>query len=118
MDNDKIYDIALIAPNCFYYQTDLFRQLASHPRIALTVYFCSTESLESRDLENTYRVKDSWGTGEELLEGYNYKFVRNYSPSPYYLNSMIGLMNLGIWQEINRSRPDAVILMSWMNPNF
>lgn len=112
------YKVAIVAPNCFYYQVDLFRQLANHPRIDLTVYFCSAEGLGSEDVAKMFGAKGGWGAGDELLDGYNFKFLRNYSPWPSYLNSLIGLMNWGIWREIKQTRPDGIVLMSWMNPTW
>ena len=65
-----------------------------------------------------YKSDGRWGGETELLEGYTYKFLRNYSPSPSYLKWPGGLLNLGIWSEIKRNRPDVVILMSWMNATW
>jgi hypothetical protein len=90
------YRLAIIAPNCFYYQADLFRHLAKHPRIDLTVYFCSDEGMGSEDVAKMFGVDGNWGIGDPLLKGYNHKFMRNYSPWPSYLNSLVGLMNWGI----------------------
>lgn len=111
----KRYKVAIVAPTCFYYQAALFRELAAHPRIDLIVYFCSPEALSARDVLHMYKTNDHWGVQEEVLEGYEYKFLRNYSPFPSYLRWPFGLMNLGIWNSIGRDKPDAVVLMSWMN---
>lgn len=109
------YKLAIIAPTCFYYQVELFRQLAVHPRIDLTIYFCSRESIESQDVLAIYKTNQPWGDKEELLQGYQHKFFRNFSPSPSYLNWSFGLINLGIWNELKREKPDAAIIMSWAN---
>ena len=53
-----------------------------------------------------------------MLKGYRSKLLRNYSPQPSYLKWPFGLVNVGILKEIILSRPDAVILMSWMNPTW
>ncbi len=52
---------------------------------------------------------------EYSLEGYNYKFLRNYSPFPSYMRWPFGLINLGIWNEIKKGKFDAVILQAWAN---
>ena len=83
--NKPRYKVTIIAPTCFYYQVALFRQLAVHPRIDLTVYFCSEEALHAQDVQKMYKSDGRWGGETELLEGYTYKFLRNYSPSPSYL---------------------------------
>ena len=110
------YKIMIVAPTCFYYQVELFRELADHPEIDLTVYFCSTEALNRKEVQRMYNTDSSWGVENELLQGYKYKFLTNYSPFPSYLRSIVGLMNFGIWEEIKRNKPDVVLLMSWMNP--
>ena len=112
---DRIFKLVIVAPTCFYYQVDLFRQLAHHPGFNLKVYFCSDEALKASDVRDMYKVNASWGDENELLNGYDYQFLKNYSFRPSYLNWPHGLMNFGIFKEIKKERPDAIILMSWMN---
>lgn len=109
------YKLAVVAPTCFYYQVDMFRRLAAHPRIDLTVYFCSNESLLAKDVKEMYRSSEKWGDENELLYGYQHQVLPNRSPSPSYLKWPYGLMNFSIWKEIRENKPDVVILMSWMN---
>ena len=118
LKTEQGYKIAIIAPTCFYYQAPLFREISNHPDIDLTVYFCSDEALHAQDVQKTYRSDLTWGMESELLEGYDYKFVKNYSPVASYLRWPFGLINLGIWKEIKTQRPDVVVLMSWMNPTW
>ena len=117
-ENKSVYRVVIVAPTCFYYQVPLFQALASHPRIDLMVYFCSEEASRGDDVRKKFKASGSWGVEGELLEGYNYKFLKNFSPFPSYLRSVIGLLNFGIWGEIVRNKPDVVILMSWMNPTW
>lgn len=112
------YKLFIVAPTCFYYQVAIFRELAVNPGIDLTVYFCSDESLSSADLAKEFKTESRWGVEQELLRGFNYKFMKNYSPVPSYLRSIYGLMNFGVLAEIRNHRPDAVIIMSWMNPTW
>ena len=112
------HKLVIVAPTCFYYQISLFQTLAAHPRIDLTVYFCSEEASRGEDVSKKFKADGNWGVEEELLKGYHYKFLRNYSPWPSYLKSVTGLINVGIWREIMRVKPDTVILMSWMNPTW
>ncbi len=112
------YKVAIVAPTCFYYQADLFRSLAAHPRIDLQVYFCSDEGLAAKDVQSMYLSDSKWGGENEFLEGYRYKFVPNFSPWDSYLKPLIGLINLGIWKEFRTTKPQMVILMSWMNPTW
>ena len=82
------------------------------------VYFCSDEGLSGKDITKKFNTDGDWGVGDEMLRGYKYKFLRNYSPRPSYLNWPIGLVNFGIWNELRKTRPDAVVLMSWVNPTW
>ena len=113
--NQTRFKVAIVAPTCFYYQVPLFRQLAANPRLELTVYFCTEEALKAQDLLHMYRTGGVWGDEHELLSGYAHKFLPNYSPQPSYLKWPFGLMNFGVWAEVRKNRPNAVILMSWMN---
>jgi glycosyltransferase involved in cell wall biosynthesis len=115
-ESGKVYKVAIIAPTCRYYQVPLFQALAADPRIDLTVYFCSDEAITSKDVSRMFKTGDSWGIEETLLDGYNYKFLKNYSPFPSYLTPAYGLLNFGIWSELRKNKPDATVLMAWVNP--
>ncbi len=62
-----------------------------------------------------YGADASLGVRQELVQGYRSKLLRNYSPFPSYLHSLMGLANLGIWGEIRRVKPDVAVVMSWIN---
>jgi len=112
------YKVTIIAPTCFYYQVPLFRSLAANDRIDLTVYFCSEEGSSGEDVKSVYGNDQNWGVEGQLLDGYKSKFLKNHSPRGSYLKSLTGLANFGIWNELSRDRPDAVVIMSWMNPTW
>jgi len=112
------YKVYIVAPTCFYYQADLFRELSAYPDIDLTVYFCSNEGISARDIQEMYKVDEQWIANEWLLKGYKSILLRNYAPRPSYLKWPVGLINFGIIKEIFLYRPDVVILMSWMNPTW
>jgi len=117
-DSGRRYKVSIVAPTCFYYQVEIFRLLSNHPRIDLMVYFCSDESLESKDVATMFNSSAEWGDRDILLKGYNNQLLKNYSPTPSYLKWPTGLINLGIFGEIRRTKPDAVILMAWSNPTW
>ena len=116
--DQRKFKVAIIAPTCRYYQVPLFKELAADPRIDLTVYFCSQEALHSEDVSKQFRTSGSWGVEEQLLGGYKHKFLKNFSPRPSYLRAGYGLINFEIWGEIRREKPDAVVLMAWVNPTW
>jgi len=111
------YKVAIIAPTCFYYQVPLFRALSANDRIDLTVYFCSDEGSSGKDVKSVYG-NDQWGVEGQLLDGYRSKFLKNHAPWGSYLKSLTGLANFGVWKELRMDRPDAVVIMSWMNPTW
>lgn len=115
MESKKPYKIAIIAPVPFYYHVPLYRKLAGAPEIDLTVYYCSDETLYGTDIEKTYNTKGSFATKEDLLRGYRYKFLKNYSPLSSYLRWPFGLINFSIWKEIKQGNYDAAVLQSWTN---
>ena len=118
MDNSRPHKITIVAPTCFYYQVPLFRALASDDRLDLTVVFCTEEGVSGTDIKIAYGTNGSWGATDELLSGYKSKFLKNHARRGSYLKSLVGLLNLGIWDELKRERPDAVAIMSWMNPTW
>ncbi len=118
METSRPQKVAIIAPTCFYYQVPLFREISSSKLIDATIYFCSDEGITGSDIKSAYHSNGTWGIQEELLEGYKSKVLRNHAPRGSYLKSLIGLANFGIWKELSQERPDAVIVMSWMNPTW
>ncbi|MGA2418427.1 MAG: glycosyltransferase [Candidatus Staskawiczbacteria bacterium] len=106
------YKIAIISPTTHYYHVPLYRRLASSPEIDLTVYYCSNEAIIGSDVKKTYGATGRF-SNEDILNGYSYKFMRNYSLRPSYLRWPFGLVNFGIWQEIKNGKYDAVVLQAW-----
>jgi glycosyltransferase involved in cell wall biosynthesis len=109
------YKLTIVAPTPFYYHVPLYQRLNQSPGIDLTVFFCSKEALRGVDIKKMYNTKGRIVGKETLLEGYNHKFLRNYSLNPSYMRWPFGLINLGIWSEIRRGKYDMVILQSWSN---
>jgi glycosyltransferase involved in cell wall biosynthesis len=89
------------------YQDPLFRRLAAHPELDLTVLFCSSVGAKEY-LDHDLAVSLRWDL--DMLYGYNHRFVGNLSP-----------MKTGLWRLVNPaaigpilSREfDAVLVMGW-----
>jgi len=111
----KKYKIAIIAPTPFYYHTPLYQKLGGSSDIDLTVYYCSDETLRGVDVEKNIHQQGKFVANEELLRGYNYKFLKNYSLNKSYLKWPFGLINFGIWKEIEEGNYSAIVLQSWTN---
>lgn len=111
----KKYKLAIISPVPFYYHAPLYRKLAESQGIDLTVYYCSDEAIRGINVEKMYCTKNKFTNSEDLLRGYNYKFLKNYSFSPSFMNWPFGLVNFGLWREIKRNKFDAVVIQAWNN---
>ncbi len=103
---EKRYRLAVLTSHPIQYQTPLWRTLAQHPQIDLTVYFCSDYGVTEK-MSPDFGVKFKWDI--PLLEGYRYRFLKNYafssSPSRFW-----GLINPGIVVELWRKQYDAILI--------
>ena len=100
------YRLAVLASHPVQYQVPLFRKLAQHPQIELVVYYCSDFGVTEK-VDPGFGISIKWDI--PLLEGYKYRFLRNYAfrPSPSRLS---GLINPGIIRELRRERYDAILI--------
>lgn len=114
MDKKK-YKIAIISSTPFYYHISLYKKMVQHSDIDLIVYYCSDETIKGQDVRKMYNANAKIVNKSDLLGGYNYKFLKNYSLNPSFMNWPFGLMNFGILKEINKGRFDVVVLQSWTN---
>ncbi len=106
----KKHKIAFLVSHPIQYFSPLFKKLAERSEIDLTVLYCSDESVKGmRDSGFDSDVK--WDV--PLLEGYQYRFLKNNSPAPTICSSPFGLINFGVVKEIRRGRYDAVIIHGW-----
>ena len=84
--------------------------MAKCPCIDLNVYYCSDESI--RGMKDVgFGINLKWDI--PLLEGYNYKFLKNYSPKPSIFNGFLGLMNFSIINELRKNKYDVLIVHGW-----
>jgi len=102
------YRLAVLTSHPVQYQTPLFRKLANHPGIDLSVYFCWDFGVkESIDPEFGKKLK--WDI--PLLEGYRYTFLRNVSPRPS--SQFWGQINPGIIRELRQHHCDSILIFGW-----
>lgn len=98
--------LAYIVSHPIQYYPPLFKEFAAHSNVDLTVYFCTSFGIEpSKDPSFGEVIK--WDV--PLLEGYKYKFIKNYSPWPSP-SRFWGIMNFGLISEIFKEKYDAVII--------
>jgi glycosyltransferase involved in cell wall biosynthesis len=97
--------LAFLISHPIQYYSPLFRELSKEPKIDLTVLYCSDESV--RGMKDVGFGKDvKWDI--DLLKGYKYKFLKNYSPLKTLFRPPFGLINFEIVTEI--SKYDAIII--------
>src|SRR5205085_7902430 len=71
-----MHRIAIVASHVIQYQDPFFRLLAADPEIALTVLYCSSFGATSYRDED---MKTSLSWDIDLLQGYRYRFLPNWS---------------------------------------
>lgn len=98
------YKLAVLTSHPIQYQAPLFRKLATHPDIELTVYFCWDFGVGNEQLDPGFGVKLKWDI--PLLEGYKYKFLPNLSPKPS--SRFFGQINPSIIKELRKKHYDAI----------
>lgn len=101
--------LAVITSHPIQYQAPLFKRLAAKEDTDLTVYFCWDFGIKNPDFDKEFGIKLKWDT--PLLDGYTYKFLKNYSPKRS--TRFWGQINPGIVGEIRRSKFDAVMVFGW-----
>ena len=99
-----MYKLAALAPHPIQYQAPLFRKLADHPDIDLTVYFCWDYGEKGEFYSSEFGKKIKWDV--PVLEGYKYKFLPNLSPRAG--SSFLGQINPSIIKELFNNKYDAV----------
>lgn len=100
------YRLAALTSHAIQYQAPLFRRLAAHPKIDLTVYLCSDWGYRQY-MDRGFGRAVQWD--RPLLEGFRWKLLRNWSPlrAP---DRPLGVFNPGIIPELARNRYDAIII--------
>jgi len=104
----KKYKLAILISHPIQYQVSLFKMLAEHPQIDLTVYFCCKYGVE-KTFDSAFKEEIEWKI--PLLEGYKHKFLKNWCPcpSPVFWKQI----NPGILKELKRNKFDALLIHGW-----
>lgn len=102
--------LAIVTSHVIQYHDPLFKRLASHPDLDVTVYFCSPEGAEPY-LDRGMGVRVQWDL--DLLSGYEHRFIRNFA-SKRRRESFTGLINPGLISALRRGQYDAVlVILGW-----
>ncbi len=103
MNTETGFYLAILDSHPVVYKTPLYRILSK--RVNLSVLYCDDFGA-SRYRDADFGVL-KWDV--DLLNGYNYRILKNFSPrpSPY---SFWGVLNPGIIAELTRKRWDAILI--------
>lgn len=99
--------LAFLISHPIQYYAPLFRALAAHRDVDLTVYFATRYGIdEQKDPE--FGTTFKWDI--PLLEGYNFVFLKNYSPTPHNPSSPLWTVAPGIVSALRREKYDAIYI--------
>ncbi len=107
MNKPNIY---FIVSHPIQYFVPLYKKLSENNAIHTKVLFLSDETLKG-GIDKQFGVKFTWDI--PLLEGYEYKFVKNWSWKPSIFKGFWGLFNPGIIFELWKLPKGMVILSGW-----
>jgi glycosyltransferase involved in cell wall biosynthesis len=102
------YRVLLVASHPVQYASPVFREMARHPHLDITVAYCSLQGAQlAHDAEFGMNVQ--WDV--PLLDGYQWTQIPNRSLRPS-LGRFWGLFNLGLWDLVRGGFFDAVFLLT------
>lgn len=100
------YRLGILNSHPIQYFAPLYRRLADHPAIDLTVFFCSRKGVESYADEGFGGVEIEWD--RPLLQGYDYRFLENLAEAREEAWDFWSLVNPGIVDEVRAL--DALVI--------
>lgn len=105
----SVHRLAVVALHPIQYQAGLWRMLAEHPRLDVTVLYLDTMGIDGT-IEPTTGNRLAWDL--PLLEGYRYRFLTNWSPARF--SPVVNRINLGLPSALLRGGFDAAMLHGWL----
>lgn len=91
------------------YFAPLYRYM-NEQGVKTKAWYCSRESIKG-GIDKQFNVNIKWDI--PLLDGYEYKFYKNYSWKPSHFNGFFGLINLGIVGQLFREPKSVIIVHGW-----
>ena len=102
------FRLAIVVTHPIQYFAPLFKRLAQRSEVELTVLYSSLMGAEPYH-DPGFGMTLSWDI--PLLEGYQYKILRNYGPGK--IASRLSFLSPGVISEIGGGRHDIVIVFGW-----
>lgn len=106
----RIHKLAILVSHPVQYYYRLYQELAAHPRIDLTVYYCWDAGVAGEgSYDREFKLHVKWDL--PLLEGYRYRILKNWSPRA--ASKFWGFINPEIVSELFSRRFDAVFIWGY-----
>lgn len=103
------YRLAIVETHPIQYKAPLFRLLAAHPQIDLTVFYAMIPDAIQQG--TGFGVSFAWDV--PLLDGYRYEVLENRAKHPA-VNRFSGCDTPGIFNRLKQARPNAVLVNGWV----
>lgn len=84
--------------------------MAKEPEIDPLVLYCSDENVKGH-IDKGFGTEVNWDI--PLLEGYNYKFLKNNSWVPSIFKGFFGLLNFEIFKVVKREKESFLVIHGW-----
>ncbi len=106
--------LAVIITHPIQYYSPLFVKLAKNSSIQLKVFYTLPQAKEQfYDIEFQKVIK--WDI--DLLDGYDYEFVKNISPAPSS-KKFFGTINPSLINKIKKWKAEAILVIGWKHYSF
>lgn len=92
------------------YFSPLFVEMAMQPDLDLLVLYCTDENVKGH-IDQGFGVNVKWDI--PLLDGYNYKFLKNNSWKPGLFKGFFGLINFEVIKVLYREKNSLFIIHGW-----
>lgn len=109
-NNIKSKRIIFLLSHPIQYFSPLFVEIAKQPDFDLLVLYCSDENVKGH-IDKEFGVEVKWDIS--LLDGYNYKFLKNNSWEPSIFNGFLGLINFETFKELKHERGNYLVIHGW-----
>lgn len=108
MKNKKNMKLAIVMSHPIQYQAPFLKKIHTGGKIELMTYFLWNFGVKEI-FDNQFKQKIKWDI--PVLDGYKYKFVKNFSLKPS--SDFWGTLNFGIIGELYKNHYDAVLVYGW-----
>lgn len=92
------------------YFAPLYKEISETTSIDLTIWYCSDESVVGK-IDKGFGREVKWNI--PLLEGYRYKFFKNYSWKKSISRGFFGLMNFGTINKAYKQKKSVIVIHGW-----